>query len=76
MSITYKCTHCGNKVGQLEQSKVDQTMLGIQELTKEERSEMVQQADDGKLEIRSICESCESMLQEHPQYHELDYFIH
>ena len=76
MSITYKCAHCGNEVGQLEQSKVDQTMLGIQELTEEERSKMVQQDESGKLEIRSICESCESTLQEHPQYHELDYFIH
>lgn len=76
MSIIYKCRHCGLHVGELNQNIVDTSLLGWDQLSKEDKKEMIHYKEDGNILIQTICESCEATLGEHPQYHELDFFIH
>ncbi|MBU5467402.1 anti-sigma-F factor Fin family protein [Virgibacillus sp. MSJ-26] len=75
MSIIYTCRHCGQQVGKLNQKIVDTTVLGFDQLTVEEKQYMIHYKDNGDIQIKTICESCENTLGEHPQYHELDFFI-
>lgn len=76
MHINYKCSHCNQHVGQLKMGEVNIDRLGWERLTIEERSKMIKQNSDGDIEIETICENCEQTLQAHPNYYELDFFIH
>ncbi|MFD2761406.1 anti-sigma-F factor Fin [Lentibacillus juripiscarius] len=75
MPIIYQCRHCGHKIGQLDQQMVDASMLGLDQLSVEDRQDMVNYQENGDIQIKSICESCEESLGKNPQYHELDHFI-
>ncbi|MFB4168692.1 anti-sigma-F factor Fin [Virgibacillus sp. JSM 102003] len=75
MSIVYKCRHCGQEIGKLDQQVVDTSMLGWNKLSAEDKQEMIQYQNNGDVHIKTICENCEESLGNHPQYHELDYFI-
>lgn len=41
MPIIYQCRHCGHKIGQLDQQMVDASMLGLDQLSVEDRQDMV-----------------------------------
>ncbi|WP_164215596.1 anti-sigma-F factor Fin family protein [Virgibacillus sp. YIM 98842] len=75
MSIVYTCRHCSQEIGKLEEKFIDSSVLGLQQLTKEEKEDMIHYAENGDMLIQAICESCEESLSQHPHYHELDYFI-
>lgn len=75
MSIVYKCRHCGHVLGTLERESVTVSQLGLNELSTEDKKEMIQQQRNGDVHIQTICENCEESLGHHPQYHELDFFI-
>lgn len=76
MAITYICRHCKQHIGTLEKHKVDAAMLGLHALSNSEQREMVQHTGEGEMQIQTICDQCEETLKTHPQYYELDYFIH
>ncbi|HLR74790.1 MAG TPA: anti-sigma-F factor Fin family protein [Virgibacillus sp.] len=75
MSIVYKCRHCGHVIGKIEQNVVDTSMLGWDQLSADDKKEMIQYNVNGDIHIKAICENCEESLGRHPEYHELDYFI-
>ncbi|MFD1039880.1 anti-sigma-F factor Fin [Virgibacillus byunsanensis] len=75
MSIVYKCRHCGHVVGKLDQQVIDSTMLGFDQLSVEDRKEMIEYQNNGDVHITVICENCEESLGHNPHYHELDFFI-
>ncbi|GAA0609062.1 anti-sigma-F factor Fin [Virgibacillus siamensis] len=75
MAIVYTCKHCGNTIGRLDQRTVDSTMLGLDQLSSEDKQEMVHYQRNGDIHIQAICENCEDSLDSNPQYHELDFFI-
>lgn len=75
MSILYKCRHCGQHIGRLDQKVVNTSSLGWDQLSAEEQTEMIHYKPNGDIQIDAICESCEKTLNEFPVYHELDYFI-
>ncbi len=75
MSIVYKCRHCEHVIGTLEERTVDTSMLGWDQLSVEEKKEMIHYQANGDIVIRTICENCQESLGQHPQYHELDHFI-
>ncbi|RKQ33030.1 anti-sigma-F factor Fin family protein [Oceanobacillus halophilus] len=75
MSIVYNCRHCGNEIGKLENQIIDTSMLGFDHLSMEEKKEMIQYQSNGDIHVKTICESCEETLGQHPHYHELDFFI-
>ncbi|MEN1966459.1 anti-sigma-F factor Fin family protein [Lentibacillus sp. N15] len=74
MSIVYRCRHCGDVVGKIDQQVIDESMLGLDKLSAEDKREMIDY-QDGDLQIKTICENCEASLGANPQYHELDFFI-
>ncbi len=76
MSIVYKCRHCGHVIGKLDQQIVSTSMLGWDQLTPQEKQRMIQYKDNGDVHIIAICENCEDSLGQHPDYYELEYFIH
>lgn len=76
LPIIYKCRHCKHVIGQLKQNEYTTSMLGIDQLTADERKEMIHYQSNGELHIHVICENCEESLVQHPNYHELDFFIH
>lgn len=76
MSIVYKCRHCKYTIGTLRQQIVSTSMLGIDVLTTKEKEKMVHYKENGDVHIHAICENCEDTLQSHPNYYELDYFLH
>ncbi|MFD1362577.1 anti-sigma-F factor Fin [Lentibacillus salinarum] len=75
MPIVYKCRHCGQEIGRLEQQVVDESMLGLDQLSAEDKRDMISYEANGDVRIKAICENCEASLGSHPHYHELDYFI-
>ncbi|MBB6455247.1 hypothetical protein HNQ94_003744 [Salirhabdus euzebyi] len=75
MSIKYSCRHCGNKIGQIEHKEIEEEKLGLNELSNEERYEMINYQNNGDVEVKTICEHCEETLNQNPSYHELDTFI-
>lgn len=77
MSIIYKCRHCLQTVGTVEKEHVDEQALGLDELSQKEKQQMIEQdPNSGQMAVYAICDSCAQTLEDHPQYHELDYFIH
>src|SRR5699024_9408872 len=76
VAIIYTCRHCGQHIGRLEEHMIESEQLGFNELTVEEKREMIEYKSNGDLNVYAICDDCTSALAEHPQYHELDYFIH
>jgi len=75
LSIVYNCRHCGLEIGRLDNQMIDTSLLGFNQLSAEEKQEMIQYRDNGDILVRTICESCQETLGENPQYHELDFFI-
>jgi len=75
MAVVYQCRHCNQFIGKLEETLVDASLLGLNQLTTKEKNEMLKYQSNGDLMIYAICEHCEEALNLHPQYHELDYFI-
>ncbi|HLS59818.1 MAG TPA: anti-sigma-F factor Fin family protein [Virgibacillus sp.] len=75
MSIVYKCKHCGHVIGQLNQHVLHTSILGWDQLTNEDKMNMIHYQKNGDVHIQAICENCEESLGQHPQYHELDFFI-
>ncbi|QHS23889.1 anti-sigma-F factor Fin family protein [Virgibacillus sp. MSP4-1] len=75
MAVIYRCRHCGDKIGELQQSYVHEEDLGLHILSNEERNEMIDYTKDGHMEVKAICDHCEDALNNHPDYHELDSFI-
>ena len=75
MSFVYKCRHCENIIGKLEQVTLSTSRLGLDQLSNEDKKDMIHYQSNGDVHIHTICESCEESLGHHPQYHELDFFI-
>lgn len=76
MSIIYKCRHCGHTIGSLKHRSVTTSMLGLDQLSAQDQKRMIQYKDNGDVHIQAICESCETSLVTHPDYYELEYFLH
>ncbi|MBM7573153.1 anti-sigma-F factor Fin family protein [Aquibacillus albus] len=75
MAIVYNCKHCNSLIGQLDQQMIDTQALGWNDLSVEDRNEMIQYKGNGDIHIKTICEDCQESLEKNPNYHELDYFI-
>ncbi|PWU67830.1 MULTISPECIES: anti-sigma-F factor Fin [Gracilibacillus] len=75
MTLVYKCKHCGNEVGRLPSEMVDLNKIGWEHLSPEEKSQLMKLKPDQQVMIQSICENCQRLLEDNPNYHELDYFI-
>jgi len=75
LSIVYQCRHCMQVVGEVNQQSVNETMLGLDQLSAADKRDMIDYRENGDMRIKTICESCEASLGANPRYHELDFFI-
>lgn len=76
MAIHYYCRHCQKNIGKLSRWEADLDQLGLNNLSAEERNEMVDYDSLGNLHVKVICEDCENILRENPDYHENESFLH
>lgn len=75
MAIVYECRHCQQEVGRIDATEVEESSLGFQVLTNEERLEMITYEQNGDVKVKTICENCQEALERNPIFHQLDSFI-
>ena len=76
MAIHYHCRHCGVKLGTLDHNSIESERLGFHKLNDEERHDMISYNYNGDLQIKSICEDCQELLERNPEYYQNDFLIH
>lgn len=76
MALHYRCRHCGTKLGSLESDALTTEQLGFNQLTDEDRQEMIVYDSEGDMHVKAICEECYTSLQNNPEFYENDYIIH
>jgi len=47
----------------------------LDNLSVTDKQKMIRYQHNGDVHVHVICEHCEELLEQHPYYHELDYFI-
>ncbi|RCW63050.1 anti-sigma-F factor Fin [Saliterribacillus persicus] len=75
MTIIYTCNHCHTEVGRIAHENLDLSKIGWNVLSEEERMKFLTYTPDQSLTVKTICESCQLILDQNPHYHELDFFI-
>lgn len=59
MRIYYTCDKCGNPIDSIEVDTVDETKLGFDCLSADERQDLIFfDAAAGSLHVRSLCDAC------------------
>ncbi|MDQ0220897.1 anti-sigma-F factor Fin family protein [Peribacillus cavernae] len=76
MALHYYCRHCGTKIGTLQEQMLATEQLGFNQLTNEDRQEMIVYDSAGDIRVKAICEDCQESLQKNPDLHQNDYIIH
>ncbi|AZV40801.1 MULTISPECIES: anti-sigma-F factor Fin family protein [Peribacillus] len=76
MALHYHCRHCGIKLGTIEEQQIQAAQLGFNQLSDEERQEMIVYDSSGNIQVKSICEDCYESLQRNPELYQNDYIIH
>ncbi|MGP4042517.1 anti-sigma-F factor Fin [Gracilibacillus sp. D59] len=75
MTLLYTCKHCGTEIGRLRPQMLDLEKIGWNVLSTEEKHKLMNYQQNQTVTLQSICEDCQQLLDQNPQYHELDYFI-
>src|SRR5690625_7536469 len=76
MAIIYKCRHCHHEIGKITNQIVSSSMLGLDQLSNEEKQKMVQFKANGDMHILSIYENCETSLFINPTLSNLTFFFY
>lgn len=66
MTIRYVCRSCRQVLAEFPETTY-QVQLGLGTLTPEERMEMIQEDEEGNMQIQIICEYCQDALLHHPE---------
>jgi len=75
MALHYHCRHCGVKVGSIDQISLDSEHLGFNQLTDDERQDMINYQPNGDIDVKTICEDCQEALERNPELHQYDNII-
>jgi hypothetical protein len=67
MAIKYICRHCRTDIGQIDSAHIDESVLGFQFLSPEERNDIVNYQYNGDVMVRVICDYCREALDAHPE---------
>lgn len=68
MSLQYVCRYCYNQIGVLDQTTLDMSHLGLDQLTQEEKERIIHDQPNGDIVVQVICEHCQDTLQRHPEF--------
>ena len=75
MAIHYYCRHCQKNIGTISKWEADLEQLGINNLEDFNNKEKIYDSQ-GNLHVKVICEECENILRDNPDYHENESFLH
>ncbi|TCS94294.1 anti-sigma-F factor Fin family protein [Hazenella coriacea] len=76
MAIEYVCRYCHATVGKLESSDLTESQLGFDQLTPEERKDIITIDTNGNQRVRIVCESCQEVLERTPELSLQPYLFH
>jgi hypothetical protein len=76
MVVQYFCRRCGTDIGRIDHKEMSYSRLGFNNLSLEERMEMLHYETNGDLHVKVICEDCQESLERYPDYHALHTFLH
>nr|WP_241154332.1 anti-sigma-F factor Fin [Staphylospora marina] len=65
--IVYVCRHCGARLGELNEDGLTESRLGFDRLTPDERKDIITNDMNGNQIVRVTCESCQQVLESHPE---------
>ncbi|WP_188207361.1 anti-sigma-F factor Fin [Alkalibacillus aidingensis] len=76
MSVTMKCRHCKQPIGEIEDINRVTQLIEEQQLSTDEINDMLQEDSEGTMTVFLVCEHCEDILTQNPNLFEHDNFIH
>ncbi|SEN64102.1 anti-sigma-F factor Fin family protein [Lihuaxuella thermophila] len=76
MAIDYICRYCNAFLGKLEGDGLTDQDLGFDQLTPEERKDIITSDANGNTRVRVVCESCQEMLDNNPDLSLYPYLFH
>jgi hypothetical protein len=74
MTYYYFCSHCKSKIGELDKD-INSNLLGFNNLTREEKDEMINYLPNGDIIVNSICKNCEEYVTRYALNFDYDTFI-
>lgn len=67
MHIVYYCRHCKTYLGSIDSARVSYDELGFTNLTEQEFSDILEyHEEDNTTYVKTVCEFCETALQQNP----------
>lgn len=76
MEWEYICRYCQTVVGKIDASQVTEQQLGLDQLTPEERKDIITSNINGKQQVRIICETCQQTIDKNPDLLLEPYLFH
>ncbi|MRG27020.1 MULTISPECIES: anti-sigma-F factor Fin [Laceyella] len=67
MAIYYVCRHCRLPLGHIADGQATESQLGFDQLTPEERKDIITNDAAGNQVVNITCESCQQVLESHPE---------
>lgn len=67
VAIIYICRHCHFLIGRLEEQGLSEIQLGFNQLTPEEREDIITNDAEGNRIVRITCESCQEVVDSDPE---------
>jgi hypothetical protein len=64
------------EMGTIENAFLESDKLGLNQLTDEERLDMISYDESGNVHVKAICEDCYESLLRNPDFYQNDYLIH
>lgn len=68
MRVYYHCDRCGAAVAQLELESIDETKLGLDCLTHEQREDIISIDETGMMHIKTLCDRCIETMGLHERF--------
>lgn len=68
MKLKYICRYCQQKLGEIEREGLTDQQLGFDQLTPEERKDIITSKINGIQQVHTVCETCQQTLEENPEY--------
>lgn len=65
--VEYVCRFCQSSLGKLNSSVYSEVELGLDQLTPEEREDIISHDTDGQMRVQVVCENCEQILNHYPE---------
>ena len=66
MRLEYICRYCHSWLGSIDRGNLSDQQLGFDQLTPEERADIITSNMNGIQQVRIICETCQQTLEENP----------